>query len=96
MTLSAAAQDGRDYNVFDGQSVSQSVYLQSDGIERLLLLRMANEDPPLGTKPGQVFATTGSINGTRNAGRAGDEHSNEVLEAGGFQCISLCVPWMLS
>ena len=34
MTLAAAGQDGWDYNVFD----AQSVYLQSDGIERLLLL----------------------------------------------------------
>ena len=36
MTLSAAAQSGWDYSVFD----AQSAYLQSDGIKRLLLLRM--------------------------------------------------------
>ena len=33
MALSAAAQDGWDYNVFDAQSVC----LQPDGVERLLL-----------------------------------------------------------
>ena len=41
MTLSAAAQDGWDLNVFD----AQSAYLQSDGIERLLLLRMPHKKP---------------------------------------------------
>ena len=55
MTLSAAAQSGWDYSVFD----AQSAYLQSDGIERLLLLRMPHKNPPLGTKPGQVFVATG-------------------------------------
>ena len=79
MTLSAA-RDGRDFNVFD----AQSAYLQSDGIERLLLLRMSHENPPPGTKPGQVFVATGSIYGTRDAGRAWYEHSKKVLEAAGF------------
>ena len=40
MTLSAAAQNGWVYNVFD----AQSAYLQSDGIERLLLLRMPHKN----------------------------------------------------
>ena len=80
MTLSAAAQSGWDYSVFD----AQSAYLQSDGIKRLLLLRMPHNNPPLGTKPGQVFVATGSIYGTRDAGRAWYEHSKKVLEAAGF------------
>ena len=67
MTLPAAAQSGWDYSVFD----AQSTYFQSDGIKRLLLLRMPHENPPPGTKPGQVFVATGSIYGTRDAGRAG-------------------------
>ena len=66
MTLSAAAQSGWDYSVFD----AQSAYLQSDGIEGLLLLRMPQKNPPPGTKPGQVFVATGSIYGMRDAGRA--------------------------
>ena len=45
VTLSEAAQDGWDYNVFD----AHSAYLQSDGIERLLLLRMPHTNPPPGT-----------------------------------------------
>ena len=72
MTLSVAAQSGWDYSVFD----AQSAYLQSDGIKRLLLLRMPHTNPPPGTKPGQVFVATGSIYGTR--------HSKEVLETAGF------------
>ena len=80
MTLSAAAQNGWDYNVFD----AQSAYLQSDGIERLLLLRMPHKNPPPGAKPGQVFVATGSIYGTRDAGRAWNEHSKKVFEAAGF------------
>ena len=80
MTLSAAAHDGWDYNVFD----AQSAYLLSDGIERLLLLRMPHKNPPPETKPGQVFVATGSIYGTRDAGRAWYEHRKKVLEAAGF------------
>ena len=80
MTLSAASQSGWDYSVFD----AQSAYLQSDGIKRLLLLRMPHKYPPPGTKPGQVFVATGSIYGTRDAGRAWYEHSKKVLEAARF------------
>ena len=80
MTLSAAAQSGWDNSVFD----AQSAYLQSDGIERQLLLRMPHKNPPPGTKPTQVFVASGSIYGTRNAGRAWYEHSKKVLEAAGF------------
>ena len=80
MTLSAAAQSGWDYSVFD----AQSAYLQPDGIERLLLLRMPHKNPPPGTKPGQVFVATGSIYGTRDAGRAWYEHCKKVLGAAGF------------
>ena len=80
MTLSAAAQSGWDYSVFD----AQSAYLQSDGIKRLLLLRMPHKNLPPGTKPGQVFVATVSIYGTRDAGRAWCEHSKKVLEAAGF------------
>ena len=66
MTLSTAAQRGWDCNVFDAQSAN----LQPGGIERLLLLRMLHKNPPAGTKLGQVFRATGSIRGTRDAGRA--------------------------
>ena len=80
MTLSAAAQSGWDYSVFD----AQSAYLQSDGIKRLFLLRMLHKNLPLETKSGQVFVATGSIYGTRDAGRAWYEHSKKVHEAAGF------------
>ena len=45
---------------------------------------MPHKNPPLGTKPGQVFVATGSICGTRDAGRAWYEYSKKVLEAAGF------------
>ena len=35
---------------------------------------MPHKNPPLGTKPGQVFVATGSIYGTIDAGRAWYEH----------------------
>ena len=75
MTLSAAAQDGWDFNVFD----AQSAYSQSDGIERLFLLRMPHKNPHPGTKPGLVFVATGSIHGTRDPGRSWYEYSKNVL-----------------
>ena len=63
---------------------AQSAYLQSDGIKRLLLLRMPHKNPPSETKPGQVFVATDSIYGTGDAGRAWLELSKQVLEAAGF------------
>ena len=77
---SAGAQDGWDYNVFD----ALSAYLQSDGIYRLLMLRMPHKHQTPGMKPGQLFVATGSIDGTRDAGRACHEQNKSVLEAAGF------------
>ena len=45
---------------------------------------MPHKNPPLGTKPGQVFVATGSIYGTRGAGHAWYEHSKKVLENAGL------------
>ena len=56
----------------------------SRDIERLLLLRIPHRNPPSGTKEWQVFAATGSIYGTRHAGRGWYEHSKKVLEPAGF------------
>ena len=79
-----AAQDCWDYNVFD----AQSTYLQSDGIERLLLLRIPHKNQPPGTKRRQVFVATGSIDGTPDAGRTWYDQSKKVLEAAGFLSLS--------
>ena len=65
MTLLAAAQDGWRYNVFD----APSAYLQSDGVERLLLLRMPHKNLPPGRNQGKCFVATVSIYGTQDAGR---------------------------
>ena len=56
MTLSAASQSGWDCIVLD----AQSAYLQSDGIERLLLLRMLHKNPP----PCVVRAQQESVRGS--------------------------------
>ena len=80
MKLSEAAQSGWDYSVLH----AQSAYLQSDGIKRLLLLRMPHKNPTPGSKARQVFVATDSIYGMRDAGRAWYEHSKKVLEAAGF------------
>ena len=82
MTLSATAQDGWHYNVFD----AQSAYHQSDSIERpIAVADSLTKNPTLGTKRGQVFVAVGSIYGTRDAGRAAwYEHSKKVLDAAGF------------
>ena len=53
-------------------------------IETLLLLRIPHKNPPSGTKEWQVFVATGSIYGTRDAGRGWYEHSKKVLEPAGF------------
>ena len=74
MTLAAVAQDGWDYNVFD----ARSAYLQPDGIERLLLLRMPHKSPSLGRNQGKCLLQL-----VRTTGRE-MLHSKKVLEAVGF------------
>ena len=76
MTLTAAAQNGWDYKVFD----DQSVYLQSGCIERLLLLRMPHKNPLPGLRLGQVFVATGLTYGTQDEGGAWYEHRQKVFE----------------
>ena len=62
----ASAQAGWKTTVLD----AASAHLQSDGIERTLLLRLPKHNCPKGVRPGQVVRATGSIYGTRDAGRA--------------------------
>ena len=57
LTLAFGSQKGWNITSFD----AQSAYLQSDGITRLLLIRMPWQSPPPGTQPGQVLVATGSI-----------------------------------
>lgn len=66
LTLGFGAQKGWSLLGYD----AQTAYLQSEGIERLLLLRLPKEDPPPGCVSNQVVVANGSIYGTRDAGRA--------------------------
>ena len=75
MTLSAAAQSGWDYSVFD----AQSAYLQSDGIKRLFLLRMPHKKIRLlGRSQGKCLLLL-----VRSMGR-------EMLDARGTNTARMC------
>ena len=63
---------------------AQSAYLQSHGIERLLLLRLPHKNPPPGTAPDQVVIANGAIYGTRDAGRAWYLHAEKEHGVEGF------------
>ena len=80
IALSYAAQAGWTAAGFD----AKSAYLQSHGIERLLLLRLPARDPPPGTLPNQVVVASGSIYGTRDAGRAFYDHARQIFAKHGF------------
>ena len=66
LTLAAAAQKGFPLVSYD----AESAYLQAEGINRLLLLRLPLVNPPPGCRQGQIVQAAGSIYGTRNTGRA--------------------------
>ncbi len=65
-----------------GWSLSQwnagSPYLQSEGLDRALLLRLPNPAPP-GHKPGDIVVATGAIYGTKDAGRQWYLHLRKVM-----------------
>ena len=67
LTLAAAAQKGFSLVSYD----AESAYLQAEGINRLLLLRLPLVNPPPGCRPGQIVRAAGSIYGTRDAGMPG-------------------------
>ncbi|CAE8601098.1 unnamed protein product [Polarella glacialis] len=66
LVLVAASQTGWTLSFHD----ATAAFLQSTGIERLLLLRMPVEQPPPGILPGEVRVAAGSIYGTTDAPRA--------------------------
>ncbi|CAE7610026.1 30S ribosomal protein S1, chloroplastic [Symbiodinium microadriaticum] len=51
-------------------SDASTVYLQSQGINRLLILRPPRPPPPPGVSPSDLFRAKGSIYGTKDAGRS--------------------------
>ena len=66
-----------------GQFDAECAYLQSEGLDRSLLLRMPNPAPP-GKHPGEVVAATGAIYGTKDAGRKWYYHLKCTLEKHGI------------
>ena len=70
-----------------GWSLSQwdadSAYLQSEGLDKALLLRMPNPAPP-GHQPGDIVVATGAIYGTKDAGRKWYLHLKKVMASFGM------------
>jgi len=64
---------------------AQCAYLQSEGIDRLLILRLPQFNPPVGTVANQLVIANGSIYGTRDAPRAWYKHLKTVLVKEGFK-----------
>ena len=85
MTLAYGAQQGWGLRGYD----ASSAFLQSEGIQRTLLLRMPSKNPPPGMLPNQVVRAMGSIYGTRDAGRAWYLHLKKVLAEHGWRESSL-------
>ncbi|CAK0818246.1 unnamed protein product [Prorocentrum cordatum] len=75
LTAGFAAQHGWDGAFFD----AESAYLQAEGMDRDLTIKMSMENPPPGTVPGQIFFATGSIYGAKDAGRAWYSYLKSVL-----------------
>ena len=66
LVLAFAAQKGWTVGFFD----AQAAFLQTEGISRLLVLRLPAENQPTGTLPNQLVIANASIYGTRDAPRA--------------------------
>lgn len=64
---------------------ARSAYLQSENIDRILLLRLPHQNPPPGCVPSQVVVGLGAIYGTRDAGRSFYLYAKSVLAHWGFQ-----------
>ena len=77
VTLGFMAQKGWTGCSYD----AKSAYLQAEGIDRLLLIRMPKRHP---TDPGKVFYAQGSIYGTKDAGRAWYKHLKKYFQEQGI------------
>ena len=74
------SQDGWTLEQYD----ADSAYLQSEGLDRALLLRLPSEPPVQGRRPGEIVIATGSIYGTKDAGRKWYFHLKKTLAKYGF------------
>ena len=77
LTLTAACQAGWEIDGYD----AQTAFLQPEGIERCLILRLPSGDqaPPGMDKHGHLVRACGSIYGTKDAGRAFYLHVRKTL-----------------
>ncbi len=64
LVIAVGSREGWNLSKWD----ADSAYLQSEGLDRALLLCMPNPAPP-GHKPGDIVVATGAIYGTQDAGR---------------------------
>ena len=76
ITMAFASQKGWCLEGYD----AASAYLQAEGLDRFLLLRMPAQGPPPGTLPSQILRASSAIYGTRDAGRSWYLHLKKVLE----------------
>ena len=76
VALAFAAQRGWTLEGYD----AASAYLQAEGLDRLLLIRMPAKRPPPGTLPNQVLRANTAIYGTKDAGRHWYKYSKGVFE----------------
>ena len=66
LTTQLGLEPGWEIESYD----AKTAYLQSGGIERLLVLRMPWLQPPPGCEGGELLLAQGSIYGTPDAARA--------------------------
>ncbi|CAE8598638.1 unnamed protein product [Polarella glacialis] len=66
-----------------------AAFMQSSGIERLLLLGMPSQQPPPGIFPGEVRVASGSIYGATDAPRQWYLHLRTTLLRRGLQECAL-------
>ena len=62
-----------------GSNDAASACFQARGIERLLLLMMPKQQPPLGCESGEMRVARGCIHGTRDAGLSWYQHYRDRL-----------------
>ena len=80
MTVMFGSQAGWLLEQYD----ADAAYLQSEGMDRVLLLRLPTDAPPPGEKSGEVVVAIDPIYGTKDAGRKWYLHLRRTLAKYGF------------
>ena len=80
LVVAFGSQQGWSLQQFD----AENAYLQSEGLDRSLLLRLPTDAPPPGRPAGEIRVATGAIYGTKDAGRKWYLHLKKVLASAGI------------